>query len=71
MDNALRQIASLTKDGQNSGMLRLAYEATLAWSEIQIKAGNTAEGRTRLAALQKEALGKGYLLIARKAAKSQ
>ena len=71
VDNALRQIASLTKDGQNSGMLRLAYEATLAWSEIQIKAGNTAEGRTRLAALQKEALGKGYLLIARKAAKSQ
>jgi hypothetical protein len=31
----------------------------------------SGESRSRLAALQKESLSKGYLLIARKAAKAQ
>jgi hypothetical protein len=40
----------------------------LAWSNVQIKTGNAAEGRARLAGLQKEAVAKAYLLVARKAA---
>jgi eukaryotic-like serine/threonine-protein kinase len=71
VDSALRSLESVVKDAQKLGLLRVAYEAPLAWGEIQIKFGNGAEGRARLASLQKDALSKGYLLVGRKAAKAQ
>ncbi|MFY9531984.1 MAG: tetratricopeptide repeat protein, partial [Candidatus Acidiferrales bacterium] len=43
------------------------FEARLALGEIQMKSGKTAAGRARLAALEKDATTKGFLLIARKA----
>jgi TolB-like protein/predicted negative regulator of RcsB-dependent stress response len=71
LDSALRALESTIADAQKVGLLRLVYESTLAWGEVQIKSGNAAEGRARLASLQREALAKGYLLAARKAAKAQ
>ena len=71
VEAALRALEAAIKDAQKTGLLRLAYEGTLAWSNVQIKSGNAAEGRARLASLQKEALAKNYLLVARKAAKAQ
>ncbi len=43
-------------------------EARLALGEIEIRSGQSAAGRARLAALEKEATAKGFGLIARKAA---
>ncbi len=43
------------------------FEARLALGEIEMKSGKSAPGRARLAALEKEATTKGFLLIARKA----
>jgi len=43
------------------------FEAQLALGEIEMKSGKPASGRPRLAALEKEATTKGFLLIARKA----
>ena len=43
------------------------FEARLALGEIEMKSGKSASGRARLAALEKEATTKGFLLIARKA----
>ena len=71
VDKALRALDSAIKESNRIGLFRLAYDGTLAWSEIQIRSGNSAEGRTRLATLQKDALSRGYLLVARKAAKAQ
>jgi len=71
VEAALRALEAAIKDAQKAGLLRLAYEGTLVWSNVQIKSGNAAEGRARLASLQKEALAKNYLLVARKAAKAQ
>jgi hypothetical protein len=43
------------------------FETRLALGEIEIKSGRTASGSARLAALEKEARVRGFLLIARKA----
>jgi tetratricopeptide (TPR) repeat protein len=43
-------------------------EARLALGEIETGSGKIADGHTRLAALQKDAAAKGFVLIARKAA---
>jgi tetratricopeptide (TPR) repeat protein len=71
VDNALRTLDSAIKESKRIGLFRLTYDGTLAWSEIQIRSRNSVEGHTRLATLQKDALSRGYLLVARKAAKAQ
>jgi hypothetical protein len=49
------------------GLVELQFDAWLAIGEIEMKAGETAEARAGLAALEKDATEKGYLLYARKA----
>ena len=71
VDNALRTLASAIRESKTLGLFRLAYDGTLAWSEIQINSGDSVEGHTRLATLQKEASSRGYLLVARKAANAK
>jgi tetratricopeptide (TPR) repeat protein len=44
------------------------FEARLALGQIEMKSGDTAAGRARLAALEADAKAKGFGLIARKAA---
>jgi eukaryotic-like serine/threonine-protein kinase len=50
------------------GLVPYEFESRLALGEIEKKSGKTASGRARLAALQRDATAKGFLLIARKAA---
>lgn len=61
---ALEQV--IAQAGQ-AGLLGPQLEARLALGEIEIERGRAAEGRARLEALQQEAQGLGYGLIARKA----
>jgi hypothetical protein len=50
------------------GFVPEQLEARLALGEIEMKSGASDAGRARLAALEKDAQAKGFLLIARKAA---
>lgn len=47
--------------------LPFQFEARLVLGELELQAGESSAGRTRLAALEKDAAAKGFLLIARKA----
>lgn|GEM_PF-4939192 len=49
------------------GLLGLQYEARLAKGELDRKSGRTAAGNAILGELQKDATGKGFKLIARRA----
>jgi tetratricopeptide (TPR) repeat protein len=55
-------------EATKANLLYFQYDARLALGELEIKSGNMAAGRARLATLEKDAKGKGFLLIARKAA---
>lgn len=59
--------ASLTESRKRS-CLECQYKAELALGEIEVNTVNGNAGRTRLNALEHEAVAHGYLLIARKAA---
>jgi hypothetical protein len=48
--------------------LGIEFETTLALAEFEIRSGQMAAGRVRLSALEKSARGKGFGLIAAKAA---
>ena len=54
-------------EAKKYGYLSYEYQARLALGEVEMKAGKAAAGRARLAALEKDATGTGFLLIARKA----
>jgi len=71
VEAAIRALDAAVMDAQKIGILRLVYEGTLARGEIEMTSSYSGKGRSRLAALQKESLSRGYLLIARKAAKAQ
>ncbi len=62
---SLRQI--LGEAGKDH-LVAVQYDATLALGELEMKVGQAASGRARLASLQKEAGARGFGLIARKAA---
>jgi tetratricopeptide (TPR) repeat protein len=50
-----------------AGLVLEEFETRLAIGELEMKLGNSASGRAHLAALEKDATAKGFLLIARKA----
>jgi tetratricopeptide (TPR) repeat protein len=54
-------------DSQRDGLVPYQFEARFALAEILMKVGKTGQGRFQLAALEKDATAKGFLLIARKA----
>jgi serine/threonine protein kinase len=68
----VKQAAQILKtalaEARRHGYLVYQFEARLALAEIELNTGNAADGRQQLAALEKEARSKGFLLIARKAA---
>jgi tetratricopeptide (TPR) repeat protein len=66
---AQRVLQETLAEATRSGFFTLQLEARLALGEIEIKSGKATAGRTHLAALEKDATAKGFLLIARKAAK--
>ena len=55
-------------EARKLGFVQFQFEASLALGEIQIKSGNRVSGRGRLDQLEKDARGKGFELIAQKAA---
>jgi hypothetical protein len=66
-----KDIEFLEKDATEAarlGYLEIQLEARLARGELEMKSNGQTEGRNLLAALEKEATAKGFLLIAHKAA---
>jgi hypothetical protein len=61
-------LATTMRDATNSGLVPVQLEVRLARASIEFQSGNTASGRTTLSALRKEAEGKGFGLVSKKAA---
>jgi len=59
---------SALADATKQNLTSIQLEARLGMGELEMKSGDRTNGRARLAALQKDATAKGFLLIARKAA---
>jgi tetratricopeptide (TPR) repeat protein len=64
---ALKTLHDAVNDAAREGLTSLLFQARLALGQLEVKSGDRAAGRLRLAALQKEAAAKGFLLVARKA----
>jgi eukaryotic-like serine/threonine-protein kinase len=62
-------LGKIAVEADAAGMPYYALEARLEIGEIEVAEGKGARGRTELAAIQKEAAAKGFLLIATKASK--
>jgi DNA-binding winged helix-turn-helix (wHTH) protein/tetratricopeptide (TPR) repeat protein len=60
--------AEVLAEASKLGYEPYVLQARLALGRQSLKSGDGASGRTQLASLEKEARGKGFLLIARKAA---
>jgi DNA-binding winged helix-turn-helix (wHTH) protein/tetratricopeptide (TPR) repeat protein/TolB-like protein len=71
IEEAKRSLIGILAEAKRTGLLEYQFEARLGLSEIEMKSGKTASGRAHLAVLQKDATSKGFLLIARKAAKER
>ena len=69
IEEAKRSLITILAEAKQTGLLEYQFEARLELGEIEMKSGKTASGRAHLGALQKDATSKGFLLIARKAAK--
>jgi len=52
--------------GDKRGVVTSLENIGIILGEVEIKSGDRTNGRARLAALQKDATAKGFLLIARK-----
>lgn len=65
---ATRLLTAALSDAKTHGYLGQQFDARLALAEIEAKFGHATQGRTELAALERDAKVKGFLLIARKAA---
>jgi len=68
LSEAAKLLQSCVEQAMKAGYGGLQLEARLALGKTQIKTGNAAAGRTRLASVRREAEAKGFVLIARKAA---
>jgi tetratricopeptide (TPR) repeat protein/TolB-like protein len=68
ISEAKKIIQSALSDATKQNLTGIQLEARLSMGEVEIKSGDRSAGRAHLAALQKDAASKGFLLIARKAA---
>lgn len=66
--NARKVLGEALTEATKANLLYFQYDARLALAELEVRSGNVAAGRARLTTLEKDAQGKGFLLIARKAA---
>jgi tetratricopeptide (TPR) repeat protein len=71
IDEAEQQLTGIVKAAKKDGLRGLEFRARLALGEIQIKRGNVRSGRPRLAALERQASGTGFGLIAREAERAR
>jgi hypothetical protein len=65
---AISSLDSLLQEAGQIGLVQSQLEIRLALGEIEIQSGEAAKGRARLGTLRGEATGRGFGLIARKAA---
>ena len=65
---ARKKLAAIITKSRELGYQGIELDARLALAEIEMKAGQTAAGRTHLTAISADAKAKGYNLIAHKAA---
>jgi hypothetical protein len=56
------------RQARRRGYLAIEFESRLAIAELERKSGNAAAAKAQLSALERDAHGKGFALIARKAA---
>jgi hypothetical protein len=68
--SAANDLESVLAGASKHKYLGYQLEARLALGEIETGSGKIAAGNARLTALQKDAAAKGFLLIARKAARA-
>jgi serine/threonine protein kinase/tetratricopeptide (TPR) repeat protein len=61
------RLAAMVAQARKYGCMACELEARLALGEIEIRSARAASGRARLAQLEKDSAGKGFLLIAGKA----
>jgi serine/threonine protein kinase/tetratricopeptide (TPR) repeat protein/TolB-like protein len=64
---AMHMLSDALAEAKKAGLVPLEFEARLALGKVEMKSRHSA-GRTRLASLEQDARGKGFLLIAREAA---
>ncbi|MGA2721362.1 MAG: tetratricopeptide repeat protein [Bryobacteraceae bacterium] len=64
---ALASLAQSLRRAEELNAVNLQFEARLAMGEIEMRTGARTSGETRLAALQSDALARGFLRIARQA----
>jgi hypothetical protein len=65
-----RVLLGVIADAKKMGLVRYELDARLAAGEIGLESAAAAEARKNLDAVAKDASAKGYVLIARKAAKA-
>jgi hypothetical protein len=63
-----RSLLEIIAKSHELGYRLIALDARLALAELEMRAGQTEEGRTHLTAIETEAKAIGYNLLARKAA---
>jgi tetratricopeptide (TPR) repeat protein len=66
-EDAARNLRRTIKDAQKTGLFVRQLEASLALAEIKVKSGKKKEAEDLLHSVERDARGKGFLLIARKA----
>jgi eukaryotic-like serine/threonine-protein kinase len=64
---AVERLSALLREVQGLGLADLQLEVSLRLGEAELRAGLEAQGRERLAALEADALARGFRLVARKA----
>jgi serine/threonine protein kinase/tetratricopeptide (TPR) repeat protein len=67
-NDALQSLSLTMRDAAKSGFVPDGFDARLARAEIEIKSGKIITARAELATLRKDTTGKGFGLIAQKAA---
>ncbi|HEY2943204.1 MAG TPA: tetratricopeptide repeat protein [Vicinamibacteria bacterium] len=65
---ALRSLQAVRAEAEKADRRGLSFEAQLALGEVELRAGQSAAGRARLEALEREATARGFRLVAGKAA---
>ena len=70
IEQARQSLLAILAEANRTGFLEYQLKARLALGETEMSSGKTTAGHTRLIALKKDATAKGFLLIARKAARA-
>ena len=67
---SIRELQAIRRDAAAIGYVALELEARLALGEAETRSPQGAGGRARLTALERDAMKRGFMLIAKKAARA-